>query len=212
MLVLTHKILVLFSVLLCAACVSLPSNTDGSSLWNELAFWESESVSEAPAPKSSPIQSVSQTLSEDYVLGTGDKIRLTVFGEIDLSGDYEISSTGIVALPLIGNVQAKGTTITGFEAAVRNKLMQGYLRDPRVNAAVINYRPFFILGEVTSPASYPYVNGMTILNAVALAGGYTYRADKTGITITRSQKQPLDASEDMAIRPGDIVRVPQRFF
>lgn len=160
----------------------------------------------APLPQAS-------ASSQEYVLGVGDKIRLTVFGETDLSGDYEVGSTGLVALPLIGDIHAAGQPLRVFEQFVRAKLAQGYLRDPRVSAQVVNYRPFFILGEVAKPGSYPYVNGMTILNAVALAGGYTYRADKSGVTVTRGGNGGENKAEETAtVQPGDIIRVPERFF
>ncbi len=151
----------------------------------------------------------------DYVLGTGDKIKLTVYGEADLSGEYEVSSTGVISLPLIGNIPVARHTVHDFEQAVASKLSEGYLRDPRVSAQVINYRPFFILGEVSKPGSYPYVNGMTIINAVALAGGYTYRADKKDITVTRAndpEKKDVHTTEEEQVLPGDVIRVPERFF
>jgi polysaccharide export outer membrane protein len=154
-------------------------------------------------------------IGHEYVLGTGDEIRLTVYGEDDLSGQYEISSTGIVALPLVGNVQAAGHTISQFEGLVREKMTQGYLKDPRVSVQVTNYRPFFILGEVAKPGSYPYVNGMTVLSAVALAGGYTYRADKGDIRVTHANvptKEEQDSDERTNVIPGDIIRVTERFF
>lgn len=153
--------------------------------------------------------------SKEYVLGVGDRVRLTVYGETDLSGDYEVGSTGIIAMPLIGDIVAANTTLNQFEKSVKSKLSQGYLRDPRVNAQVVNYRPFFILGEVSKPGSYPYVNGMTVVNAVALAGGYTYRADKADITMTRANdpsKADVAVSEETTVMPGDIIRVPERFF
>jgi len=174
-----------------------------------------------PAPKvrmaeSSPTSgaTASQT-SSGYVLGTGDQIRLVVYGEDDLSGTYEIGSTGVVALPLIGNITAANITISQFEEAVRTKLMAGYLQNPHVNAQVVNYRPFFILGEVSKPGSYPYVNGLTVLNAVALAGGYTYRAQSDGALIVRANdpsKTEQRIREEGVVLPGDIVRIPERFF
>ena len=151
----------------------------------------------------------------DYVLGIGDRIRLTVYGEDDLSGEYEVNRTGVMALPLIGAIKATGTTLREFEEAVRLKLKAGYLNDPRVSVQVTNYRPFFILGEVSKPGSYPYVNGMSVLNAVALAGGYTYRADGDGVTIMHAadpEKKEQRAREDAVVMPGDIVRVPERLF
>ena len=169
--------------------------------------------SNSGAPSVPVVPSVST--SQEYVLGTGDRLRLTVYGEDDLSGEYEVSSTGIVSLPLIGNVQAASQTIRDFQEAVRNKLAAGYLHDPRVSVQVANYRPFFILGEVSKPGSYAYVNGMTVLNAVAMAGGYTYRADSSGVIIVHAndpEKKEKHVREEETVKPGDIVRVPERFF
>lgn len=168
-----------------------------------------------PSLPTQALPSAPTVASGDYVLGTGDKIKLTVYGETDLSGEYEVSSTGVISLPLIGTIPAAKHTIHDFEQAVTSKLSEGYLRDPRVSAQVVNYRPFFILGEVSKPGSYPYVNGMTIINAVALAGGYTYRADKTEITITRAndpEKKDVQTKEEERVMPGDVIRVPERFF
>ena len=151
----------------------------------------------------------------EYTLGTGDRIRVTVFGEPDLSGEFEVSSNGSVALPLIADVMARDLTLRQFEKAVAAKLSDGYLVSPRVSVDVLNYRPFFILGEVSKPGSYPYVNGMSVLNAVALAGGYTYRADGDGVTIMHAadpEKKEQRAREDAVVMPGDIVRVPERLF
>lgn len=101
---------------------------------------------------------------------------------------------------------------TAFEQTVRVKLSDGYLRDPRVSTQVINYRPFFILGEVAKPGSYPYVNGMTIINAVALAGSYTYRADKGGVTVAHANDPEDQDAAETVVMPGDVIRVPERFF
>lgn len=177
-----------------------------------------EAVPAAPLAPSAPGAAVvipTGPAVEEYVLGVGDRFRMTVYGEEDLSGDYEVSSTGIASLPLIGNVQAAGQTIRAFEQAVRAKLAEGYLHDPRVSIQVSNYRPFFILGEVSKPGGYPYVNGMTVLNAVALAGGYTYRADKSGVVIVHANdpnKTEQPVGEEAAVKPGDIIRIPERFF
>ncbi|MDD5586669.1 MAG: polysaccharide export protein [Alphaproteobacteria bacterium] len=174
-----------------------------------------------PLPAASSEQAVNPVLPpisgsiQEYVLGVGDRFRLTVYGEEDLSGEYEVNSTGQAALPLIGNMPAAGQTVHSFEQAVRDKLSAGYLHDPRVSVQVSNYRPFFILGEVSKPGSYPYVNGMTVLNAVAMAGGYTYRADKSDAVVIHANdankmEQPI--REEDTVKPGDIIRVPERFF
>jgi len=154
-------------------------------------------------------------IADTYRLGSGDRLRVTVFGEADLGGEYVVDDAGAVRLPLIGEVDALGVTIPQFEAAIIEKLSDGFLRTPRVSVEVINYRPFYILGEVNSPGQYTYVAGMNILNAVALAGGYTYRANETRVFIRRGgseEEQPLPANEQTTVLPGDIIRVAERFF
>ncbi len=151
----------------------------------------------------------------EYQLGSGDKVKVTVFGHDDLSGKFLVGSTGDVALPLIGKVPADGLTVTEFEARVVDALKPDYLKNPRVSVEVLNYRPFYIIGEVKSPGSYAYVSGMTVVNAIALAGGYTYRARENKLYVTRATdpknvKHPAD--HDTQILPGDVIEVPERFF
>lgn len=150
-----------------------------------------------------------------YKLGPGDKVRVTVFNEKDLSGDFDVSDQGLIALPLIGQVQVAGHTISDVESLITQKYGKDYLVDPHVTVEVLNYRPFFILGEVKNPGSYPYVSGMTVVNAVALAGGYTSRANKERIYIKHGNDQTAkeqQVQEDSPVSPGDIIRVPERFF
>lgn len=150
-----------------------------------------------------------------YRLGSGDKIRVTVYNEPDLSGDFEVSGQGDVALPLIGQVHVANHTITEVETVVTEKYGKDYLVNPRVNVEVLNYRPFFILGEVKTPGSYPYVNGMTVLNAVALAGGYTNRANHDRIYIKRAANPKAgeqEVKEESPVLPGDVIRVAERYF
>jgi polysaccharide export outer membrane protein len=149
-----------------------------------------------------------------YRLGTGDKIRVTVYGEPDLSGEFQVDGLGFVRLPLVGQVGAGGRTLREFETVVAEKFSEGYLRSPRVSAEVVNYRPFFILGEVNKPGEYAYVNGMNVVTAVALAGGYTYRADESDVYIRRNGRaeEEYPADERTQVLPGDIVRVTERFF
>lgn len=150
----------------------------------------------------------------EYRLGSGDKLRVIVFGEEALSGEFDVDGTGTVSLPLIGLIQAKDLTLREFEAEVSDKLRDGYLKDPRVSAEVLNYRPFYIFGEVEEPGEYPYTNGMTALNAVAVGGGYTFRADKLRIYISRDQENEVEylLNTSVRIQPGDIVRIAERFF
>lgn len=150
----------------------------------------------------------------DYQLGSGDKLRVIVFGEDDLSGEFDVTGAGKVSLPLIGQVQAAGLTLDQFEAEVTTKLKQGYLTNPKVSVEVLNYRPFYIIGEVDKPGQYPYTNGMNVLNAVAVAGGFTYRAREDEVFITRDGEKEKAYATDQAVRvlPGDIVRIPERYF
>ena len=148
-----------------------------------------------------------------YRLGDGDQIRVIVFSEPDLSGEFEVNDTGAVSLPLIGPVQAGGKTLREFEESIKEQLRQGYLNDPRVSVQVLNYRPFYIIGQVNAPGEYPYVNGMNVLNAVALAGGYTPRGNTFKVRITRDgQESTHPASAGTILEPGDVIRVPERFF
>lgn len=150
----------------------------------------------------------------DYRLGSGDRLRVIVFGETDLSGEFDVSGSGKVALPLIGQVHAEGLTLSDFETAMETKLQEGYLTSPKVSVEVLNYRPFYIYGEVGTPGQYPYRSGMTALNAIAVAGGYTYRANQDRLYITRGEGNEVEypASQAVKVLPGDVVRVPERFF
>lgn len=153
--------------------------------------------------------------SAGYKLGVGDKVRVTVFGEKDLSGDFDVNDQGEVTLPLIGSVRIAGKTVGDAETVITSAYGKNYLVNPHVNLQVMNYRPFFILGEVKNPGSYPYINGMTIVNAVALAGGYTPRANTRGIEVKRGSNPAggdVPVTEDAAVLPGDIIRIPERFF
>jgi protein involved in polysaccharide export with SLBB domain len=152
---------------------------------------------------------------EPYRLGPGDKVRVTVYGEQELSGEFDLDGGGIVALPLVGPVHVGGATIADASANVAAAYRKGYLKDPQVSIQVLNYRPFYILGEVRNPGSYPYVNGMTVLNAVALAGGFTYRAAEGSFVIVRAN-DPSKAEQrvppETGVLPGDIVKVQERYF
>ena len=150
-----------------------------------------------------------------YMLGSGDRLRVTVFDEDDLSGEYQVNDQGALSLPLLGQVQAAGRTVREFEAAITQKLADSYLVNPRVSVEVLNYRPFFILGEVKNPASYPCVSGLTVINAVALAGGFTPRAAKHSIRLRRAgdpSSKEQEVEDDTPILPGDVITVPERFF
>lgn len=155
-----------------------------------------------------------ETLDSAYALAAGDRVKVTVFGHEDLSGEFEVDANGRVALPLIQNVAAAGLTASGLQRAIAGRLKPDYLQDPRVSVEILGHRPFFILGEVRDPGSYPYSSGLTVLKAVALAGGFTYRANSKRLKITRDDESAtdIDATLNTDIQPGDVIRVPERFF
>ncbi len=153
--------------------------------------------------------------SLEYKLGPGDKVKVTVFGEEDLSGKYELGALGVISMPLIGAVKGAALTEKELGEAIARKLADGFLKKPRVAVEVLNYRPFYILGEVKEPGSYPFVNGMLVINAVAMGGGFTYRADEKNIFISRaSDKEQNKKKADFRtpVMPGDVIKVEERFF
>jgi protein involved in polysaccharide export with SLBB domain len=154
-------------------------------------------------------------LSRVYRLGVGDKIKITVFGEADMSGTYEVNAIGNVPIPLVGELPAKGRAIAEFRDTVRTKLSQGYLTNPKVSVEIVHFRPIYIHGEVRASGEFPYKNGLKLRDAIALAGGFTYRANEGFVILVREGspaqvKVPLPA--DIDVLPGDNIRVPERFF
>ena len=153
---------------------------------------------------------------EGYRLGAGDRVRVTVFRHVDLSGEFQLDGEGFFAMPLVGEIQGGGLNSRQLETEIEKRLKDGgYLVNPQVGVEVLNYRPFYIIGEVNNPGSYQYVNGMTVINAVALAGGFTYRADQGDIIINRGGSQGPEVEDvmlDTEVLPGDIINVTERFF
>lgn len=151
----------------------------------------------------------------DYALGPGDRIRVTVFGHEDLSGEFTVSETGTVSLPLAGTLALGGLGLDEAERTAADALRPDYLIDPRVAIEVTEYRPFYIIGEVNEPGAYPYVNGMTVNEAVALASGFTYRAKRKRVTVIRAsdpgrEERPIPVTDP--VLPGDVVKVLERLF
>ena len=162
-----------------------------------------------------PLTAEETVPSGGYQLGPGDKLVISVFNQEDLTGEYAINGAGRFFMPFIGNVDAKGLTITELTDLIVNKLKPDYLVNPRVSIEVLNFRPFYIIGEVNAPNSYPYVEGMTYLNAVAIAGGYTYRAKKGYAMVRRNEDQDGEEEKvDMTskVMAGDIIRIVERMF
>jgi protein involved in polysaccharide export with SLBB domain len=168
------------------------------------------------APSASAQQRLSAASpSGSYILGPTDRVRLKVYGEPDITGEYEVDANGNVSIPLAGQVKAGGLTTKQLERNITAALAKGIVRDPRVNVEMVAYRPFYILGEVKKSGEYPYRVGLTVLDAVATAGGYTYRANENKVYLRRAgstveEIYPMDAP--VLLYPGDNVRVPERYF
>ena len=154
-------------------------------------------------------------VAEEYRLGVADKVRVTVFGEEALTGEFLVAGNGKISLPLIGETRAAGLTISEFQDEISDALRQGYITQPRVSAEVLNYRPFYILGEVKNPGTYPFTNELTVLNAVATAGGFTYRADMRRVSIKRGAgagDEDFALTPSTRVAPGDTIRIRERLF
>jgi polysaccharide export outer membrane protein len=150
-----------------------------------------------------------------YTLGPGDKIRLTVFGETDLSGEYQLDGNGNIRLPLAGVVHAGGNTAQGLEALIVGALVPNYLRNPRINVEITSYRPVYVVGQVQKPGQYAYVNDMTLLNAIGLAGGFTPQAKESTVYVRHAgeaAEERAATAQPLLIRPGDTIRVTSTLF
>lgn len=150
-----------------------------------------------------------------YTLGAGDRVRVVVFGQDGLSNSYAVDGAGRITMPLIGAVTARGKTTSQLGASIVTRLKAGYVREPHVAVEVENFRPFFILGEVTNAGQYAYVNGLTVQSAVAIAGGFSPRALKTGARVSRivdGRTVTATVPASYPLRPGDTVTVEERWF
>jgi polysaccharide export outer membrane protein len=150
----------------------------------------------------------------EYRLGPGDQIRITVFNEPELTGQFVVGAQGSIAYPLVGSIRAGGLTVDEFTQALSRALSE-YIRQPSVGVEVANYRPFFILGEVQRPGTYPYSASLTVMNAVATAGGFTYRANRDRVFIRRAneyQERVYTLTVATPVLPGDTVRIGERLF
>ncbi len=153
----------------------------------------------------------------EYQLASGDQLRVTVFGNEALSKEYTVSSAGDLSFPLLGDVPVVGKSVSQVQDFLAAKLSEGYINDPRLNVEVLNYRPFYILGEVGRAGEYPFKDNLTVSQAIALAGGYSYRADKGRVFIRRvgrpgEETYDLGTDTQVYIAPGDTIRVGERYF
>ncbi|HPG89591.1 MAG TPA: polysaccharide biosynthesis/export family protein [Hyphomicrobium sp.] len=190
------------SVRVCAAIVAAVAVASGCSSPGEFA-----SPQFATRQGQNPISRI-------YRLGIGDKLKVSVFGEDNLSGQFEVNAVGQISMPLIGEMPAKGLAIHEFRESVARKLADGYLKNPKVNVEMLNYRPIFVHGEVKNGGEYAYKNGISLRDAIAMAGGYTYRAEQTYLYVGREGEPDVAVKTpaDIAILPGDNIRIPERFF
>jgi polysaccharide export outer membrane protein len=159
--------------------------------------------------------SAAPTADSSYRLGSGDKLRITIYEQDKLSGDYTVDDGGRVSIPLLAPVPAAGLSTVQLEKAIANELRKTLIRDPNVTVQIVTFRPFFILGEVKQPGKYAFVPGMSVETAVAIAGGYTYRAKTNSAEISRPGPdgiEKLKVSADAEVRPGDTIKVTGRLF
>jgi len=149
-------------------------------------------------------------------LQPGEKLKITVYGEEALTGEYDVNPGGYVSLPLIGQIRAAGQTPEQFGRNVAARYRAGgFLQDPHVNVAVVVFKPFYVLGEALTPGEYPYRSGLNVHSAVAMAGGFTYRASRTYVLIRHVGDEvwrEYSLAEPVPIAPGDLIRVPERYF
>lgn len=165
-----------------------------------------EERAEAPAP---------QAVTAPYRLASGDRLRVIVFGQSDLTNAYSVDSSGALSMPLIGRVPARGLTTAELERTITARLGRGYIRDPSVSIEVQDFRPVFVLGAVACAGQYPFVDGMTVEQAVAAAGGFASRAMETSVDITRGvdgRATTFSAPLSYPVRPGDTIAVGSWFF
>ena len=150
-----------------------------------------------------------------YKLGSGDEIKVTVFGEPDLSGPFVVDGQGSISMSLVGQVEVVNLSLTETSRLLETKLKDGWLKDPKVTTELVKGRPYYILGEVNRPGEYPFVSGLTVMNAIATAGDFTYRADRNRILVKSADspnEREVVLTPTTTVRPGDTIRIRERFF
>lgn len=167
------------------------------------------------APSTVRAQSAPASFFDLYRLGSGDRLRVTVYGEPTFSGDFAVSDSGEIAMPLVGTVKAGGMTLAQFRDLASKTLADGYLNNPKLAVEILNYRPFYILGEVNKPGEYPFSVGLTVPKAVATANGFTYRGNKNSVFIKHDgepAEHEFHMDPSMLVQPGDVIRIKERYF
>jgi polysaccharide export outer membrane protein len=175
-----------------------------------------------PPPSAEPLPEPKEARR---TLGPGDLVEVRVFQEPEHSGVWALSAEGTIDYPLCGKVQLGGRTSSTAADALRECLTR-YLRHPDVSVLIREYnsKKVFVIGEVQKPGSFPYEEGMTIIQAISLAGGLTKVASPNGTHVARPEggeqkkvRVPVkDISEgrekNFLLQPGDIIFVPESFF
>lgn len=170
-------------------------------------LWQAPAHAETSLPQSASLQ--------DYHLGPNDRISLSVYGEDEISREYVISPTGMISVPLIGEVEARGLTVEQLRGEIQRRLAAGFVNNPTISLMITGYRNFYILGEVGRPGEYAYTVGLTVTQAVAEAAGFTYRAAKRYVYIRHegeTEEKKVQLSPDMKVLPGDTIRFGERYF
>ena len=191
----------IFQLIFCALCLGLATAC--------------QTTTTTPVQSGTTDPVTNQTADGEYRLGPADQLRVTVFGHDDLSNQYTVASNGTISFPLIGDVDAAGLTVTEFQRLTEQRLGEGYLKSPRVTAEIMTFRPFYILGEVSRAGEYPYTNRLTVLNAIATAGGFSHRANRKIIAIKGfddTDERRVELTPSTFVQPGDTIRVLERFF
>jgi len=150
-----------------------------------------------------------------YILGPGDRVRLKVYDDQNLNGEYEVNSAGFVSIPLVGQVKASGTTTNQLEKTLTARMKGSIAQNPKINVEIAAYAPFYIYGEVKKAGVYPFQPGLTVADAIATAGGLTYRADESTIYLQHAgagSQEAVRLDIPMRIAPGDNIRVSERMF
>ena len=189
---------VLFVVINLTACQTVAGDPDGLLL-----------------SRAQAVEFSSRTSYGAYAIRPSDQLRIQVYDDSNITGEYQVDSGGFISIPLAGRVKASGLTPAQLERAIKAKLTNGVLKNPDVAVQVLTYGPIYVHGEVKRGGEFPYRPGLTVMDAVALAGGYTYRADESAAFVTRAGSQlergyALDHS--IRIYPGDNIRIPERYF
>lgn len=160
-------------------------------------------------------QTVASDIKAEFPLSISDKVRITVYNEPSLTGEYSVGANGMIAFPLIGDVNAVGLSSAALSEQVRAKLADGFVRSPSVSVDVLTFRPFYVLGEVNRAGVFPYSSGMSVMQAIAAAQGFSYRANKNYVFIKRAgsdREEKVTITPTLSVKPGDTIRVIERYF